>query len=434
MSKRRRKDNIESPSIQIRKKLFSNIPAMVGLVIIVFAHVIAILGYMIMPDSSPNVSVRDKVLKKQAPGFEVTCIKQPAKTIPEKYGVIHRMLFGQETWYKILPVFDYQLNDSTLDVTYQVFFDTATYNRKVDTITSTLPKLMYNLKHGSPKISKEYNPGYKIDGDIVLYVLHSDSVSEPVHHISKKQLIKDFRAKHLEVRKYYLGTDDDGRDILSLLIYGTRISLSIGFVSVLISLFIGVILGALAGYFGGWVDNTIMWLMSVIWSIPAIILVIAISIVLNSDGIWVVFLSVGLTMWIDVARIVRGQVISVREKLYVEAAKSLGMGHWRIIFRHIMPNIIGSIIVVATSNFATAILIEAGLSFIGIGETSVPTWGKLVSIGREIVFGSQNTADMNVDAWHVLIYPSICISVLVMAFNLFGNGLRDAYDPKTSHR
>lgn len=154
--------------------------------------------------------------------------------------------------------------------------------------------------------------------------------------------------------------------------------------------------------------------------------------VLSSSGIWVVFLAVGLTTWIEVARIVRGQIISIREKQFVEAAKSLGMGHGRIIFRHILPNIVGSIIVVATANFANAILIEAGLSFLGLGVKDKPSWGKMVSEGFDVIFGNANVGD--VQHWHILIYPCICISLLVMAFNLFGNGLRDAFDPKTSQK
>jgi len=248
---------------------------------------------------------------------------------------------------------------------------------------------------------------------------------EKVQTVTRDELVEEFKENNVEERTYWLGTESGGRDILSMLIYGTRISLSIGFVSVLISLVVGVTLGAMAGFFGGMVDNVIMWFVTVIWSIPAIVLVIAISMALQSKGIWVAFVAVGLTMWVEVARVVRGQIISLREKQYVEAARAMGFGSMRIIFKHILPNVIGPMIVIATANFAAAILIEAGLSFLGLGvKPPTPSWGAMVYEGWQLM--------SNLDNWHILVFPSICISLLVLAFNLFGNGLRDAFDPKTN--
>ena len=205
----------------------------------------------------------------------------------------------------------------------------------------------------------------------------------------------------------------------------SRISLSIGFISVIISLFVGITFGAIGGFFGGLVDRTLMWFLTVTWSIPGIMLVIAISLALQSKGIWVAFVAVGLTMWVEVARVVRGQILSIKEKQFVEAANALGIGSWRIIFYHILPNIVGPMIVIATSNFASAILIESGLSFLGLGvQPPMPSWGMMVSEGYQ-----SNWSD---GGWYLVFLPSICISTLVLAFNLLGNGLRDAYDPQTA--
>ncbi len=170
-----------------------------------------------------------------------------------------------------------------------------------------------------------------------------------------------------------------------------------------------------------------MWLMTVVWSIPSIMLVIAISLALQSKGIWVAFVAVGLTMWVEAARVVRGQIMSIKEKLFVEAAKALGIGSLRTIFFHILPNVVGPIIVIATANFATAILVEAGLSFLGLGvKPPMPSWGKMVFEGYNSNWES--------DGGYLVFMPSIFICLLVFAFNLFGNGLRDAYDPQSSNK
>ena len=172
--------------------------------------------------------------------------------------------------------------------------------------------------------------------------------------------------------------DRYGRDLLSRLLIGTRISFSIGFVAVFISLFIGIFIGAIGGYFGGKLDALIMWIINITWSIPTLLLVIAITLALGK-GVWQVFIAVGLTMWVEVARVVRGQVITMKQQQYVEAAKALGFSDFRIIFRHILPNIMAPIIVISAANFAGAILIESGLSFLGIGaQPPTPSWGAMI--------------------------------------------------------
>ena len=265
---------------------------------------------------------------------------------------------------------------------------------------------------------------YQVDGDMISFL----DINNKIVSITKKELKSFFENEAIEKRTFILGTDSAGRDIFSRLVYGAKVSVSVGFVSVIISLIVGIFVGAVAGYSKGWLDSVLMWLVTVVWSIPGIMIIIAISLALNSKGIWVVFIAVGLTMWVDVARVVRGQFLEAREYLYVEAAKALGVSTTRIVLRHILPNISGPIIVMATANFASAILIEAGLSFIGIGvEPPTPSWGAMVREGYNLM-----SADIMGDSgvFGVLLYPSLCISLLVFAFNLFGNGIRDAIDPK----
>jgi oligopeptide transport system permease protein len=217
--------------------------------------------------------------------------------------------------------------------------------------------------------------------------------------------------------KFLLGTDKFGRDILSRLIIGTRISLGVGLITVFISLTIGITFGALAGFFGGRIDDIIMWLINVIWSIPTLLIVFAITLLLGK-GFWQVFVAVGLTMWVNVARLVRGQVLAAKELQYVEAAKVLGFSNFRIIFKHILPNIMGPILVIAASNFASAIVIEAGLSFLGIGvQPPQPSWGLMIRENYNFII-TQNPM--------LALAPGFAIMFLVLSFNLFGNGLRDA--------
>jgi len=220
---------------------------------------------------------------------------------------------------------------------------------------------------------------------------------------------------------FWFGTDKYGRDMLSRMLYGIRISLSVGFIAVFISLIIGITLGLMAGYFRGRTDDIIMWFVNVVWSIPTLLMVIAITLALGK-GFWQVFVAVGLSMWVEVARIVRGQVLSIRELEYVEAGKVLAYKSFRIIFKHILPNVIGPVIVISAANFAAAILIESGLSFLGIGvQPPMPSWGGMIKDHYSYII---------MDKAYLAIIPGVAIMLIVLAFMLVGNGLRDAFDVK----
>ena len=222
-------------------------------------------------------------------------------------------------------------------------------------------------------------------------------------------------------RTFILGTDGYGRDVLSMIMIGSRVSLSVGFIAIIIALLIGITLGALAAYHGGWVDNLIMWLINVVWSIPTVLLVIAITFALGK-GFWQIFIAVGLTMWVDIARVVRGEVLSLKEKEYIEATRALGYSTFRTIFRHILPGVVGAVVVVAASNFASAILLEAGLSFLGIGiQPPMPSWGMMVK---------ENYGYILLDSAYLALLPGFAIMIIVLAFMMLANGLRDALDIK----
>ena len=233
---------------------------------------------------------------------------------------------------------------------------------------------------------------------------------------------KKIETKYLKEKHFILGTDKYGRDLLSRLIIGSRISISIGLVAVIISLFIGVLFGSLAGFFGGFIDKLIIWLINVVWSIPTLLMVIAITLALGR-GFWQVFIAVGLTMWVEVARLVRGLVKSTKEELFIQAATTLGFSKSRILINHILPLLIAPLIVISAANFASAILMESGLSFLGIGaQPPMPSWGGMIKDHfRYLLLGKP----------YLAILPGLAIMSLVLAFMMLGNSLRDALDVKS---
>ncbi|SHJ29882.1 peptide/nickel transport system permease protein [Hymenobacter daecheongensis DSM 21074] len=374
-----------APGYYVRQRLLQNRPAMLGLGFIVLCVLVALAGYWVLPDNSPDANNGLVQLQKEPPGFRATVLRLPlpdsARTAADN--PLRTWQQGRAPQFRDVPIGGYRIiGDSVRIEPYQNHSALA-----------ERPKT-----YALADVAGRTGP-----------------TAELRRVVEQERIIK---------RTYWLGTDKAGRDELSRLLLGTRISLGIGLVAVLISLALGMLVGALAGYLGGWVDSLLLGLMTVVWSIPGIMLVIAISLALDSKGVWTSFVAVGLTMWVDVARVVRGQMLGLREKTFVEAGRVLGLPQSRLIIRHLLPNMTGPLIVIATSNFAAAILLEAGLSFLGLGvQPPAPSWGLMVNEGFQLL-------GTRAGLWLTLL-PGLAISLLVLSFNLLGNGLRDAYDPKT---
>ena len=358
------KENISIQSDTWRR-LKKNKGAFFGMIIIVLALFMACFAYLLAPDHSPYANRMVLEIGGQKPGFRQTFLLIKKQQPVARSSFIDRLISGTDDRYDWLPISSWQQQGDSLII--QKFIDEGISERE----------------------SFFHTPG------------------NPDMEIRNKI--------------FWLGTDRYGRDILSRLIIGVRVSLAVGLITVILSLSIGILLGAMAGYFGGRTDQLIMWLLNVIWSIPTLLLVFALTLLLGK-GFWQVFIAIGLTMWVNVARIVRGQVLAVKELEYVEAARALGFRDSRIIIRHILPNILGPVMVVAASNFASAIVIEAGLSFLGIGvQPPQPSWGLMIKENYNFII-THNPM--------LALAPGIAIMLLVLAFNLLGNGLRDALNVK----
>jgi len=341
---------------------------------IVVCTFIALFAYVLAPDNSENANQMHLSIHSKSPGFSVQMLSIPGTT-EEKESWLRSFFYGKTNVDEEIPITGYSISDKEITITPY----TGEEDENIE--QSFLLKDNFPEDLSPPEIENNY-------------------ISNPT---------------------FWLGTDKYGRDFLSRLLIGIRISLSIGFVAVAISLLIGISLGAIAGYYGGRIDNFIMWLINVTWSIPTLLLVIAMTLALGK-GFWQVFIAVGLTMWVEVARVVRGQVKSVKEMQYVTAARALGYKNFRIIRNHILPNVMAPVIVISAANFASAILVESGLSFLGVGaQPPIPSWGAMIKEHYNyIILGKA----------YLAVLPGLGIMSLVLAFMLIGNALRDALDVK----
>jgi peptide/nickel transport system permease protein len=354
------------------QKFKKNFWGVFSLLIIAVMALVAVFAYCLSPDKSRNANWGDLSIHSKSPGFTVTMLTIPSTVKTET------------KW--------------------------SDYFTGKDAVEQKFP------------IS-----GYGFKGDSLTYLEYSD---DPALAVSKTIPLKlfeganksDIEQKYITEQKFILGTDSQGRDLLSRLIVGSRVSISIGFVAVFISLVVGIFFGAIAGFYGGKVDAFVMWLVNIIWSIPTLLLVIAITLALGK-GFWQVFVAVGLTMWVEVARVVRGQVMSIKQMQFVTAARALGYKNSRIIFNHILPNSMAPVIVISAANFASAILVESGLSFLGLGaQPPIPSWGGMIKDHYNyIILGKP----------YLALAPGIAMLILVLAFMMVGNALRDALDVKS---
>lgn len=371
---------MDSAQPSVLRRLLKKPPAVVALSIIALTCLLSVFAYVLAPDKTPAANQMIVELGAKPPGFSKQLLLVPRNTqLIQHSGTA--WLTGSPPDYVASPINGYWFTENA--VVTRHYIDEGLEDTVVYRYTQLLPAS---------------------------------------YQTQAQQARRAYIEQHCIVnRTFYLGTDRYGRDILSRLLVGSRVTLAVGLVAVLLSLTIGIILGSLAGYYGGWVDNVVMWAINILYAIPTLLLVFAITLTIGK-GFMEIFIAIGLSMWVGAARLIRGQVLAIRELEYVTAAKALGLSNLRIIFRHILPNIAGPIMVIAASNFAAAILVEAGLSFLGFGvQPPNPSWGLMIKEHYNFLLTNRPL---------LALVPGIAIMLLVYAFNILGNALRDVLDVK----
>lgn len=333
----------------------------IGLIWVALCTIVALSGYLILPDKSPNAS---RIALYAA--FESPFTKA--------------QLFIEKEESKAVSLWNVWLNGDP----------------------SESKALLFN------KITKERDS---------FYLWYTNKAEVP--YLVYKDKIQELSSYKIRNFTFYLGSDALGRDVFSRILLGTRISLSVGVIAVLISVFLGTMLGLVAGYYGGILDKLIMWFASVLWSIPTLLLVLSISFALGK-GFWQIFIAIGIGSWVELTRIVRGEVMSIKQKEYIHAVRLLGVSNFSILTKHILPNLLPSITVIAAANFASAILLESGLSFLGLGvKPPTPSWGIMI----QEYFGF-----IVLDKAYLALVPGFVIMSLVTSVNFIGMALREGLD------
>jgi peptide/nickel transport system permease protein len=341
----------------------------IGLTVVVVWILVAIFAVILSPDKTPLADNINGNLALRDPGTEVLVYKQDLNLEVQSSNGLMRVFWGVPKTYREVPI--YQLSFRNDSASIQV------YDR------------------GYPKQA------------ITIPLNGMDSAS--------------WKEKNIELKSFNWGSDKRGRDLMSQIFHGSRISIIVGFFALSIALLIGITLGLVSGYFGGRIDQFIQFIISVMWTLPTFVLVLAFSVSLGK-GLWQMMLAIGLVSWVDIARLVRGQVLSIKEKEYIQAAQILGYSNIRVLFKHILPVLRGNILILASANFASAILLEAGLSFLGMGvEPPTPSWGILIQEHFSfITFGKA----------YLALIPGVCLASLVLSVNLLSNALRDVFDER----
>ncbi|MEX2598002.1 MAG: ABC transporter permease [Salibacteraceae bacterium] len=372
--------------------------SIIGFAILLVVVIVAFLGSLIRPDASVHASQQNMSLTKLKPltTVDLVRLKVNRKSIQQPW---HTRLFlgGVQPEFINVP------------------FDTFYVKANELTIVKNANKRHYHLA----------DVFYAID-QLTLTALRKEDVGNYAFYNMENQLIET-SADQLESRlmaetvyqkTYFLGTDALGRDMLSRLMAGSALSLSIGFFSVLIAIVIGISIGVISGYFGGYIDLLLSWVINLFWSVPAILFVIMLTISLGT-GWGALIIGIGMVLWVEMAQVIRQSVRSMREKEYIKASRLLGLSHTTILMKHILPNLSAPIFVLAASTFADAIVLEAGLSFLGIGiEPPQPSWGNMIRESYGYIISEGST--------HLAIIPSLALMIMVLAFVFLSQGLKDA--------
>jgi peptide/nickel transport system permease protein len=335
---------------------------------------VAFLGYLISPDDSPQANRQLLELSRLTPNSHVEVVQIREGKPKENVNLFEKWWGGQPIRYR-----------------YYTLKPESKLSFEGDKVQITRP-------NGQTEWIEYRNSLAKIESD-----KESDAQLR-------------FEQEHRMTLYFWLGTDALGRDMLSRLILGSRISLGVGFLAVLLSIVLGVSIGLLAGYFGGWLDSILMGITAVLWALPSLVLALALSFAFGR-GLQQLFLTVGLCIWVELARVVRGQVMKLKVQPFVEAAGMLGFGPTRIVLRHILPNLAGTILILAMSNLVTAILLEAGLSFLGMGVSSpTPSWGGMIQESYPYLL-------LQKGQW-LAVFPGLVMVVLILCLNFVLEGLR----------
>lgn len=427
----------------VLRRLFRHKLAVIGLSIIMVMIIFAILADIIAPDPySMNLDA------KLTPPFKRVCAIQSMRKFETKE-YIYRISDRTEPFVENAGINDKPIlfemtgnaleielpdgtrkavptNENILPPGYVIIGNHPSMNtfRSIKSVPVLKHIVKYRTEGDHTKTTREVIGGDFIDVEWedlgIAYVVIDNESGNKRLHIKGDNDLKSTEKELGPMPKPILGTDNSGRDIAQRIIHGSRVSLAVGIVVISASLIIGILLGAIAGFYGGWIDVVISRITDIMFAFPALLFAIAVMSVFGRD-IYNVFIALGLVGWPPIVRIIRGEVVSMKESEFVEAAKSMGAKSNRIILKHLLPNMLAPIIVYVSLGIAGAIMAEAGLSFLGIGvRPPMPSWGSMINEGFPHAL----------NAPHVWLVPGIVIALVVLAFNFLGDGLRDALDPK----